>query len=104
MTENQQTYVSKSCMKQHGITLGNKKNPMKHTGNFWKLSDAHTKVFFKKKELEKKLKKVTNPWVTKVIAKSSKRKQGLYKKYTKNVPPKKKISIKINKVFTNIES
>ena len=45
-----------------------------------------------------------NPWVNKVIARSSKSKQKLYEKYIKNVPPKKKKSIKNNKVFTNIKS
>ena len=60
---------------------------MKHTENFWKFSDTHSKVFFflkkKKKRIRKKIKNIMNPWVTKVIAKSSKRNQRLYEKNLK---------------------
>ena len=46
---------------------------MKHTGNFSKFSTAHTKAFFPKKEIRVKLKYLMNPWVTKGMAKSSKK-------------------------------
>lgn len=39
-----------------------------------------------------------NPRVNKVIARSSKRKQKLYEKYIKNVPPKKNKKY-INKIY-----
>ena len=73
MTKNQQTYLGK---KLHETTWG------KHTRNFSKFSVAYT-CFFPKKEITVKLINLMNPWVTKGIAKSLKKKQRLYEKYLK---------------------
>ena len=62
--------------KLHETTWG------KHTRNFSKFSVAYT-CFFPKKEITVKLINLMNPWVTKGIAKSLKKKQRLYEKYLK---------------------
>ena len=72
MTKNQQTYLSKNCMKQHGASI------QEISRNF----RLHIR-FFPKKEITVKLINLMNPWVTKGIAKSLKKKQRLYEKYLK---------------------
>ena len=65
------------------------------TKNYWKLSASYAKVgnIFPKKENYHKFKKLMDPWVTKVIAKSSKRNKNFTKNISKNVSPTIKKSI-----------
>ena len=71
---------------------------MKHTRNFSKFSVAYTKVFFPKKRIRVKLKNLMKPWVTKGIAKSSRKKQKLYEKYLK------KRTFENQKIYKNYKS
>ena len=51
---------------------------MKYTGKLSKVSVSCRKVVFPKQRIRVKPKNLMNPWVTKRIAKSSKKKQKLY--------------------------
>ena len=81
MTKNQQTCLRKNCVKQHWTTLRIWKSQMKHKGNL-------SNVFFFIKENWSKIKKLVSRWLTKDIAKSSKKKQTLWKTSQKTYPKK----------------
>ena len=69
---------------------------MKYTGKLLKLSVSCRKVVSPKKRIRVKPKKLMNPWVTKRIAKSSKKKQKLYEKILKKRNPENE---KINQSY-----
>ena len=53
------------------------------------------------KKIKLKSQKYNNPWITKGIKKSSKRKQKLYEKFLKNRNEKMRSYINLTKVFLN---
>ena len=64
--------------------------------------DIFTDIYdnsFPKSEVKVKFKSDQSPWITKGIAKSSKKKQRLYKIFLKNRTPKMKRHIKLIKTF-----
>ena len=73
---------------------------MKYRGTLSKLSVSCRKVVFPKKIIRVKPKNLMNPWVTKRITKSSKKKQKLYEKI--RTPENEKINQNCKILFESI--
>ena len=87
--------------KLHETTWDNIKNikePNEVYKKFLEIFSCIYENFFPKKRIRVKLKNLMNPWVTKGIAKSSKKKQRLYEKYLKKRNPENE------KIYKNYKS
>ena len=76
------------CTTEIGMTLKKIKTPNKAYKYFLNIFiDIYDKLF-PKSEVKVKFKSDQSPWITKRMAKSSKKKQRLYEKFLKNRTPK----------------